>query len=249
MKAVFLAAGEGNRMRPLTYTRPKVMLPIANKPIMEHLLNDTVAAGIKKYIFVVGYQDDQVRKYFGSGEKWGVNIDYVTQRKTLGTANAIKCVKNMFDGNFLVMNGDIISSRDDISAIAASKENTIGIREVDNVSGLGAVCIKGKSVVDIIEKADNPPSNIANTGIYLFTQAIFDAIDNTPKSVRGEYEITSSMQLMLEQKRPFLWQNITKWIDCSYPWDLLEANEYMLGNIEPQFSGDIEENAVIRGML
>jgi len=90
LKAIILAAGEGNRMRPLTYTRPKVMLPIANKPILEHLLIEAKKAGIREFIFVTGYHDEQVRDYFGSGDKWRVKIDYCTQRRQLGTADALK---------------------------------------------------------------------------------------------------------------------------------------------------------------
>src|SRR3990172_3646156 len=107
LKAVVLAAGEGSRMRPLTYTRPKVMLPIANKPILEHLLIEVTKAGIREFIFIVGYRDEQVRHYFGNGAKWGVSVDYCTQRKQLGTADALKAVDGMIDGNFLMINGDI----------------------------------------------------------------------------------------------------------------------------------------------
>jgi len=247
LRAVILAAGEGSRMRPLTYIRPKVMLPIANKPILEHLLIEAAAAGIKEYVFVVGYHDDQVRSYFGSGERWGLKIDYVTQRKPLGTADAIKHVGSMIKGNFLVMNGDIIASSRDIAAMAAGSEETIGIKEMANVNGMGVVAIEGKRVISIIEKADNPPSNLANTGIYLFTQAIFDAIDKTPKSVRGEYEITSSLKIMLEQGQLVDYQQIDEWIDCSYPWDLLVANKCLLDGKKAQNLGTVEENAVIRG--
>ena len=95
MKAVILAAGEGHRMRPLTSNRPKVMLPIANKPILEHLLIEVKEAGIGEFIFVVGYCDEQVRRYFGNGEKWGVNIAYSEQRKQLGTADAIRMVEGI----------------------------------------------------------------------------------------------------------------------------------------------------------
>ena len=121
MKAVILAAGEGSRMRPLTYTRPKVMLPIANKPILEHLLIEAREAGIREFIFIVGYRDEQVRNYFGNGEKWGVNIAYCEQRKQLGTADAIRMVEGMVDGNFLVMNGDVIVSREDIGRLASNE--------------------------------------------------------------------------------------------------------------------------------
>jgi len=117
LKAVVLAAGEGSRMRPLTYTRPKVMIPIANKPILEHLLIEAREAGIEEFIFIVGYCDEQVRNYFGKGEKWGVNIAYSEQRKQLGTADAIRMVEGMLDGKFLVMNGDVVVRREDIGRL------------------------------------------------------------------------------------------------------------------------------------
>ena len=116
MKAVILAAGEGNRMRPLTYTRPKVMLPIANKPILEHLLIEAGKAGVREFIFIVGYHDEQVRDYFASGGKWGISIDYSTQRKQLGTADALKMVEGLVNGNFLMINGDIIVNQNDINS-------------------------------------------------------------------------------------------------------------------------------------
>src|SRR3972149_3842948 len=94
MKAVILAAGEGSRMRPLTYTRPKVMLTIANKPILEHLLTEVKTAGIGEFVFIVGYHDEQIRQFFGDGSKWGVSIDYYTQRKQMGTADAIRTIRS-----------------------------------------------------------------------------------------------------------------------------------------------------------
>ena len=112
---MILAAGEGNRMRPLTATRPKVMLPIANKPILEHLLIEAREAGIKEFILVVGYCDQQVRDYFAKGERLGVDISYYEQRKQLGTADALKMVESRLGGNFLVMNGDVVVKRDDIT--------------------------------------------------------------------------------------------------------------------------------------
>jgi bifunctional UDP-N-acetylglucosamine pyrophosphorylase/glucosamine-1-phosphate N-acetyltransferase len=128
----------------------------------------------------------------------------------------------MLRGVFLVMNGDIIASRQDIAAMAAREEDTIGIKEVADVSGLGVVSVDGEQVTSIIEKVDKPSSNLANTGIYLFTPAVFDAIEQTSKSVRGEYEITTSLQLMIEQGHTIGYQFLERWIDCSYPWDLLQ---------------------------
>jgi UDP-N-acetylglucosamine diphosphorylase/glucosamine-1-phosphate N-acetyltransferase len=247
VKAVILAAGEGSRMRPLTYTRPKVMLPIANKPIIEHLIVEAAEAGIKEFIFIVGYHDEQVRDYFGNGENWGVKIGYITQRKRLGTADAIRGVKTLVNSNFLVMNGDIIASREDIVSMSIKSDDTIGVKEVEDVSDLGVVEVSGKRVVHIYEKTSQPPSNLANTGLYLLTSAIFDAIAQTPKSPRGEYEITDSLQLMIEQGCNVAYQRIGYWLDCSYPWDLLSANEALLASNKEQRLGEVEENVVLKG--
>ena len=198
MKAIILAAGEGNRMRPLTYTRPKVMLPIANKPILEHLLIEAKKAGIREFILIIGYHQEQVRDYFGSGDKWGVSIEYCTQRRQLGTADALKMTKGLADGNFLVINGDIIVDQKDIKSLADKRENTMGVVEVKETKDLGIVEIGKGRVVRIHEKTEKPPSHMANAGLYLLSLDIFESISRTLKSPRGEYEITDSLQLMID---------------------------------------------------
>ncbi len=236
-------------MRPLTYTRPKVMLPIANKPILEHLLIEVRKAGIGEVIFIVGYHDEQVRDYFGSGDKWGVSISYLTQRKQLGTADALRLVEGLVDGNFLVINGDIIVNQKDISSLANKSDNTLSVIEVEDSRDLGVVELKEGKVVHIYEKAEKPPSPMANAGLYLFTPDIFDAISQTSKSRRGEYEITDSLQLMIDQGHHISYQEISYWLDLSYPWDLLAGNESLLAGIERQNLGEVEENVVIKGVV
>lgn len=249
MKAVILAAGEGSRMRPLTYTRPKVMLTIANKPILEHLLIEAKTAGIKEFVFVVGYHDEQIRQHFGNGGKWGVSIDYYTQRKQLGTADAVRTVKNMVEGNFLMMNGDIMVSHQDIERLAKSEDNTMSLVEVPDAEDLGTVEVSRGKVVRIHEKVERPPSNLANAGLYLFTPEIFEAIAQTPTSPRGEYEITDSLQLLVDQEYPVAYQEISYWLDVSYPWDLLAANESLLAKLESQNLGTVEQNAVLKNAV
>ena len=249
MKAIILAAGEGNRMRPLTYTRPKVMLPIANKPILEHLLIQGKKAGIKEFIFITGYHDEQVRDYFGSGDKWGVNIDYCTQRRQLGTADALKMVKGLVDGNFLVINGDIIVNQEGINGLTDKSNNTMSIVKVKDTKDLGVVKVSKGKVVRIHEKTEKPPSHMANAGLYLFTPDIFDAISQTSKSPRGEYEITDSLQLMIGKGYHISYQEIRYWLDLSYPWHLLLANESLLAGVESQNLGKIEDNVVMKGVI
>jgi bifunctional UDP-N-acetylglucosamine pyrophosphorylase/glucosamine-1-phosphate N-acetyltransferase len=249
LKAVILAAGEGNRMRPLTSNRPKVMLPVANKPILEHLLIEVKAAGIGEFIFVVGYCDEQVRSYFGDGEKWGVKIAYSEQRKQLGTADAIRMVGGEVDGNFLVINGDVVVSSQDIRRLMKNSHNTMSVIEVKDPRGLGMVELSEDRVVNIYEKTQKPPTLMANAGLYLFTPEIFDAISRTEKSPRGEYEITDSLQLLMGTKQGLHYQEIKSWLDLSYPWDLLRANESMLAGLESQNLGVVEENVVLKGAV
>ncbi len=246
MKAVILAAGEGTRMRPLTYTRPKVMLPIANKPILEHLLNEMKQAGISDFVFVVGYHDEQVRDYFGDGKRWDVNVQYVAQRKQLGTADAVKTVESLLSGSFLLVNGDVIVSHSDILALIYKGENTLGVIEVKDPSGLGVVEAKEGRVVRIYEKMEKPPTNLANAGVYMFTPDIFDATAKTAKSPRGEYEITDSIQLLIDQNKPVYCHQLSQWWDFSYPWDLLEANEMVMSKLEPRRLGEVEPNVVLK---
>jgi len=249
LKAIILAAGEGSRMRPLTYTRPKVMLPVANKPILEHLLVEANQAGIREFIFIVGYCDEQVRGYFGKGEKWGVNIAYCDQRKQLGTADALKMAEGLIDGNFLVMNGDIIANQKDIKTLAGKSDNTLSVIEVGDTTDLGMVELSKDKVVRIYEKVKKPPSRTANAGVYLFTPEIFSAISMTSKSPRGEYEITDSLQLMMDKGHHVSYQKIDYWLDLSYPWHLLTANESLLAGIESQNLGELEENVVIKEVV
>lgn len=247
MIAVIMAAGEGNRMRPLTRNRPKVMLPIANRPIVEHLLIEAREAGVNDFIFIVGYCDAQVRSYFGRGEKWGVNIAYSEQRKQLGTADAIRMVENMVEGKFLVINGDVVIGRDDIKQLLDNDNNTMSVFEVTDARGLGIVKTEGDRVVGIYEKTQHPPTLLANAGLYLFTSEVFDAISRTEKSPRGEYEVTDTLQILMNSASGLNFRQMQSWLDVSYPWDLLAVNEMMLSSLEPANLGEIEENAVIKG--
>ena len=249
MKAVILAAGEGNRMRPLTYTRPKVMLPIANRPILEHLMLAAREAGVTEFILVVGYRDEQVRDYFGDGEEWGVKVEYCRQKKQMGTADALRMAEGMVSESFLMMNGDIILDARDIKKVIAKGGNTLGAIEVKDPAGLGVIEVSRGKVVRIHEKTEKPPSKLANAGLYLFTPDIFQAIAATPESPRGEYEITESLQLMIGKGLRVSYQEIGYWLPLSYPWDLLSAGEALLTGITGRNDGTLEENVVLKGAV
>jgi UDP-N-acetylglucosamine diphosphorylase/glucosamine-1-phosphate N-acetyltransferase len=249
LKAVILAAGEGHRMRPLTANRPKVMLPIAGKPILEHLLVEAKAAGVKEFTFVVGYCGEQVRNYFGDGGKWGVSIAYSEQRKQLGTADAIRAAAGVIEENFLVVNGDVIVNHADLKKLMQSSGNTMSVIEVKDPRGLGIVELAKGKVVNIHEKSKRPPTLWANTGVYLFTPEIFSAIEKTEKSPRGEYEITDSLQILADSKEGLYYVEIKSWLDLTYPWDLLRINEAMLEKLAAQNLGEIEPNVTLKGVV
>lgn len=242
MKCVILAAGEGKRMHPLTFTRPKVMLPIANKPILEWNCLNAIAAGLTEFVFVVGYKSEMVRNYFGDGTNWNASIEYVNQGKALGTAHALGTVENFVD-DFIVLCGDTIFGEEDFQNIAKNKMS-MGLVEVEDAKEYGIVKLEGKRIVQIHEKMENPISNVINAGIYHFDSNIFGYIHKTGKSPRGEYEITDSINLLIKEESMegiFL----KEWRDVVYPWHLLDANEEILKKLEGGIEGDISENATL----
>ena len=250
MQAVILAAGEGKRMRPLTYEKPKVMLPIAGKPIIEHLLWEVKEVGINDFVFVVGYHDETIRDYFGKGERWDVTIQYVTQKTQLGTADALRRTEGLVEDKFLMLNGDTIVSAEDIRKVITDDTNiSLGVIEVRNPEDYGVVETEGKKITKIHEKMKEPPSNLINAGVYLLNESIFKALSKTDKSKRGEIELTDSLQLLIASGVDIFWREIEHWVDVSYPWDLLAANEFLIDKISPVNKGELEENVWIKGKV
>ncbi|WP_440952631.1 bifunctional sugar-1-phosphate nucleotidylyltransferase/acetyltransferase [Methanococcoides sp. FTZ1] len=249
MKAVILAAGEGTRMRPLTSSLPKVMLPIGNKPILEHIVDAAIEAGIEGFVFITGYREETIKEYFGSGEKWGVPIEHVHQEEQLGTANAIGCAKGHVEGSFIVLNGDVLVSPDHIKKMAGRlNDAVITVKKVENPSEFGVIETEGDKVSKIIEKPENPPTDLANAGIYLFGEEIFELIERTPLSPRREYEITDTLQMLIDSSDNVGYELLEdEWIDVGRPWDLLDANKVLLEEIRPEISGLVEPNATLIG--
>ncbi|DAC73154.1 MAG TPA: glucose-1-phosphate thymidylyltransferase [Thermoplasmata archaeon] len=246
MKCVILAAGEGNRMHPLTYTRPKVMLPIADKPILEWNLLNARAAGLKEYIFIVSYKSEMVREYFGNGKPWNVKISYINQGKAMGTAHAIGTVEP-FVNDFITLCGDTIFGASDIKKVA-QKGTKIGLIQMDNATEYGIVELKGKHLIKISEKMEHPSSNVINAGIYHFNKKIFDFIRRTAKSPRGEFEITDSINKMVS-KEPMEGVFLKEWRDVVYPWHLLDANEEILKKLKTKIQGTVEKNVTLKGIV
>ncbi len=251
MKAVILAAGEGSRMRPLTASRPKVMLPIANKPMIEHTMSEAVDAGITDFLLITGYCEEAIKDYFGDGSEFNISVEYAHQDKQLGTANAIAYARNNVDGKFIVLNGDMLVRSEHIKKLL-SRENDaiITVKDVENPSSFGVIETEEDKVVRIIEKPQVPPSNLANAGIYLFDESIFDFIDKTEVSSRGELEITDSLQMMIDEGHNVGFEILdSEWLDVGRPWDMLEANQILLKNIDAKHEGIIEPNATMNGHI
>jgi bifunctional UDP-N-acetylglucosamine pyrophosphorylase/glucosamine-1-phosphate N-acetyltransferase len=208
-------------------------------------------AGIRDFVLVVGYGEQIIKEYFKDGSPMGVKIEYVHQEKQMGTADAIGSAEGMVDERFLVLNGDIIVSSAHIKKlIGCISEVVLTARHVDNPSEYGVLEVQDKRVLRIIEKPANPPTNLANAGIYVFPISIFNAIHRTRLSIRKEYEITDSLQMLIDEGKDVGFLELSdKWMDIGKPWELLEANEYFLSNLRPVIKGEIEPFATLKGSV
>ena len=257
MKAIILSAGEGSRMRPLTLTKPKTMLPVAGKPIIQYNIESLRDNGITDILLIVRYKEEMVRDYFGDGSDFGVDITYKTQRDFLGTADAISYGEDFIEDSVIVLNGDIILDNEIIGEIIEKynqmKPDTLMVlTEVDNPSAFGVVEIKDGKVKNIVEKPKKgeEPSNLVNTGIYIFNKDIFEKIKKTELSERGEYEITDSLSMQIEDGKEVVGHKTNKdWIDVGRPWELIEVNEELISQLKTEIRGKIEGGAHIHGEI
>jgi UDP-N-acetylglucosamine diphosphorylase/glucosamine-1-phosphate N-acetyltransferase len=248
MECVVLAAGEGKRMRPLTAKRPKVMLPLANRPMMEHLVLAIRDTGIKDFIFVVGYGEREIRKHFGDGSGFGINVTYAPQRHQYGTADAVRSVQDLVTGPFLLMNGDMILKSADIADFCKCKTPCMGISTTDHPGDYGVVLVEGDRVTSLDEKSKQPKSNLINAGAYLFSPDIFDRVDKVRPSARGELELTDALTGLIAERKLGAYR-LSYWIDVGYPWDMLDANATLLDQIPARNTGTIEEGVTLHGSV
>ena len=255
LKAIILSAGEGSRMRPLTLTKPKTMLPVAGKPIIQYNIESLRDNGITDILLIVRYKEEIVRNYFGDGSDFGGNISYKTQKDFLGTANAISYGEDFIDDSIIVLNGDIILDDEIIHEIIKkynylSPDTLMLLTEVEDPSAFGVVEIENGNIKNIVEKPkrEEAPSNLVNAGIYIFNKDIFDKIRETEISERGEYEITDSVSLQIEDNKTVIGHKTSKdWIDVGRPWELIEVNEELIGKLKTEIKGTVEAGAVIHG--
>ena len=254
MKGIILHGGHGTRLRPLTHTGPKQLLPIANKPMSQYCLESLVDAGISEIAIIIGgIGSNKVQEYYGSGEKFGAKITYVNQDYPRGIAHAVNLCKE-FVGNdkFVVFLGDNIIKKSIVDYVSRFKQSdasaSILLCEVSNPTQFGIADVKDGIIKKIMEKPKDPPTNLAVIGIYLFTPTIFDIIDRLKPSWRNEYEITDALQMLLEENHKIIYDMVTDyWKDTGTPHDIIHANEVILSNMKPYFHGTKEENVSISG--
>jgi glucose-1-phosphate thymidylyltransferase len=254
MKGILLHGGHGTRLRPLTHTGPKQLLPIANKPMSEYCIESMKSAGVTEIAIIIGgIGSEKVKEYYGNGDQFGVKINYILQDFPRGISHAISLCEN-FIGNekFLVFLGDNIiqKSINEFSVEFEKSDNaaTILLCEVDNPSRFGIADVKDGKIKKIIEKPKNPPSNLAVTGIYFLTPIIFDIIKRLKPSWRNELEITDALDMLLNEKHSISYRMITDyWKDTGTPEDIINANKAILENLIPQFKGKKDSTVIIEG--
>jgi len=242
-QAVILAAGEGQRLRPFTVTKPKAMLSIAGKPILSYVVNSLAQNGIRNIVLVAGYGKEQVFDYMGSGEQFGVDITYVTQERQLGTAHALAQAKTATEDEFLVLPGDNLIEANTIARFVNTLPEAVLVKRVDNPLRYGVVTIDDGTVKNIIEKPSVSNSNIINIGIYAFTREIFDFVE-------PELDIPDVLNNMLASGRHISAEETNgTWLDVVYPWDILSLNDAVLRQIQARLSGTIETGTLVKGSV
>ncbi|SEP29793.1 glucose-1-phosphate thymidylyltransferase [Halogranum amylolyticum] len=229
--AVVLAAGEGQRLRPLTKHRPKPMLPAANRPILEHVLDAIIDAGITDLHLVVGYKRERVQDHFGSTYR-GHGLTYHHQRKQLGSGHALLQADGEIEADFLVVNGDQLISTQTVSEVinAHSVEDiaTLAIVESDDAPQYGAVRMENDHISALVEKPHSDEYRLLNAGVYVFAPSFFVEVENTPRE-NGELSLTDTLiQLLNKDELVRGIQTDEVWHDATYPWDLLSLAKTLL---------------------
>ena len=235
MQAVILAAGEGKRVRPLTRSRPKGMIPVANRPIIEYVVRSLHLAGIRDIIVIVGYRKEQVIRLLHDLDP---SIRVVTQDKQLGTAHALQCAEPFLSGNFVVLPGDNYIDPVSVAKLAAI-ENAMLVKEHPSPSNFGVVSLYNGFLREIIEKPEIAPSFTVSTGIFSLTRDVF--------RYTGSNDIPDVIGCMIREGYKIKALDASDWQDALYPWDLIRMNARLLSSIVPEKNGTVHKSAVIRG--
>lgn len=232
MKAIIPVAGVGTRLRPHTFSHPKVLLNVAGKPIIGHIMDKLIAAGIDEAIVIVGYLGNMVEDWLR--KNYSIRFTFVNQAEMLGLAHAIWMCKpyvNPDEPVFIIL-GDTIFEVD-LQPVLQSGISTLGVHEVEDPRRFGVAVTEHGNIVKLVEKPDEPISKLAIVGLYFIKHAgsLFSSIDYVIENdirTKGEYQLTDALQLMIERKEPFATFPVSGWYDCGKPETLLSTNETLL---------------------
>ncbi len=248
MKGLILSGGKGTRLYPLTYTRAKQLIPVANKPVLVRVIEAIRQAGVREVGIVVGHTAPEIAEALGDGSQWDVKLSYIPQHSPDGLAHAVKISRDFLgDSPFVMFLGDNVIEGGISSLIRDFADNSwnsqIVLKEVENPSAYGVAKMRTDgSIEELIEKPKSPPSNLALVGIYMFDQHIFEAVDAIAPSARGEYEITDAIQWLIDKGYTvFPHVHDGWWIDTGKPTDMLDANSHVLEELTPR----VDETALI----
>ncbi len=255
MKALIASGGRGTRLRPLTHTQNKHLIPIANKPILHYAIEAAVDAGIKQIGIVCNADNDEVQKAIGNGKRWNVKITYIPQKAPLGLAHVVRIAKPFVGkDDFIFYLGDnmvVGGVKRFIDEFEKSDCNCfLTLSKVKDPERFGVPEIKNGKIVRVEEKPKNPKSHFAVAGIYIYDHHIFEAVKNIKPSARGEFEISDAHTYMIKKGFKVGYSEITGWWkDTGKPTDLLEANRLVLDNIAPRIDGNVDRASTVAGKV
>ncbi len=245
MRAFILAAGEGTRMWPLTDTRPKPLIPLANKPIIEHILDALIDAGLENISILIGYEGRQIVEKYGY-EYRGAKIDYVYQKELKGTGDAVGYAAKYPDDKFIFVNGDLYFEKKAIEMLLPHNNGVLGVyREDASPYGL----LIGEDYLEEIKEKVPESSGWINAGIYVFDRRIFNYLRMIKPSPRGELELTDAINLFAKEERIRIVRYQGMWVDIGMPWHLLDATRAYLENMNCEMKGTVEEHVILRGKV
>lgn len=237
-KACILAAGVGSRLQPLTDTKPKPLIPLLNKPMLDYMIEALVSNGIKEILLIVGYQKEQIQDYYQEGARFQVKITYQEQKEFLGTGHATNIAKEFANNQpFILIYGDLFIDPIIITKLIQNysrnlEHGALIARKVEDPTKYGILKISHeKKLEKIIEKPpDDRFGNLINAGIYILPPKVFSVLEKIPKSPRGEYELTDAVTNLISEGSNFQVIDISEyyWSDLGHPWQILDATNYLM---------------------